>query len=317
MTHYSERKKKMSKKKLYILPVLFSVLLTGCKDIYFSVTKPLDTASVSTEASTTADTKVTNAGIQTGSSQKRQELTSAVTEHSETTTTVVTTQPPANLISGLTHYDQNSGYATACESLAAVSLLRFYGTQIEPAEFISKYLPVADYPVRGRDGMLHGESPWEYFIGDPMRTNGYGCYSGAIMKALEQIVPGRAAVLRDVSLNDLCRTFVDNGHPVMIWATIDMKPTREGHSWILPNGTLFTFIRPEHALLLIGSDDQSYFFCDSHREESVTAYSRKSTETAYKAMQKQAIVIMNQPELSEEPHTEEKPDTDNTDQNNP
>ena len=289
----------MSDKRIIVLPVLSLLALTGCRDIYNSVTQP--------SSSEITETEITTESVTAQINENASNTTDFNNEQTETVTTTQIIKLPDNLIRGLTHYDQSSGYATACESLAAVSLLRFYDIAIDPGEFITKYLPVADYPVRGADGLLHGESPWEYFIGDPMKSNGYGCYSGAIIKAMEQIAPRRAAVLRDVPLSELCEHYIDNGHPVMIWATIDMKPTREGNTWTLPDGTRFTFIRPEHALILIGYDKSYYFFCDSHRDEEVTAYSKTAVETAYKAMHKQAIVVFNNPLPATEPETAEEP----------
>ncbi len=196
------------------------------------------------------------------------------------------------LIEGVPHLDQSTGYATACESLAACSLMQFYGYDIQPGTFIKEHLPVADYPYDSDgDGVLEAMSPWDYFIGSPLKSNGYGCYSTAIFKAMESVAPGAAEVLRNVPLADLCRDYIDKGQPVMIWATIEMQPTREGHSWMLPNGERFTYTRPEHALVLIGYDADSYLFSDSLREADVTPYSKAAVETAYQGLFEQAIVI--------------------------
>lgn len=198
----------------------------------------------------------------------------------------------AVIIRGVPHLDQSTGYATACESLAAVSLLQYYGSEVTPSSFIRQYLPVAPYPAADQNGILHAESPWDYFIGDPLKTNGYGCYSTAIVKGMEAAPhQGTPKVLRNIPLDELCSTYIDNGDPVMIWATIEMAPTRQGHSWILPDGAYFTFIRPEHALLLIGYDDRSYYFSDSLAEDDITAYDREAVQTAYHALYEQAIVI--------------------------
>lgn len=297
-----ERKPEMFRKIILVLTASAALLLAGCKDIYNSASNPIESDADLTQVSDSSAESVTETQTTAESIETDEKTEIPAAEKTEL---------PDNIIHGLKHFDQSSGYYTACESLSAVSLLQFYNIRIEPGEFISRYLPVADYPVRQADGQLHGESPWDYFIGDPMKSNGYGCYSGAIKKAMDQIIPGRAAVLRDVPLKELCENFTDRGRPVMIWATIDMRPTREGNSWILPDGTLFTYIRPEHALILIGADDDHYYFCDSHRDEEITVYGRKETETAYKAMQMQAIVIMDHPMPAyEETVTKKTPETE-------
>ena len=202
------------------------------------------------------------------------------------------------LIQGVPHYSQTESYLTACETLAAVSLLQFYGIALSPDDFIEKYLPVADYPHwEASDNQLHGESPWEYFIGDPMAQNAYGCYNTVIARALNTVTNGLALRLDKVPLEVLCHTYIDNGQPLIIWATMNMAESFDGNSWQLPNGEQYTFTCPEHALLLIGYDDENYYFSDSLQEDEVTAYSKEAVETAYASMYQMAIGINATPEM--------------------
>lgn len=226
-------------------------------------------------------------------------LTTAPPETTVTTTT--TTLPPfadeahdienGVLIENVPHQTQFTEYLTACESVAAVNLLRYYGVDITPDEFLDGFLPVADYPSLGEDGELHAESPWEYFIGDPNQKNAYGCYNGALVKAINKIRDGLAVSLDDVDLDELCHTYIDNGEPVIIWATINMAPSRPGHEWIMPNGERYTFISPEHALVMVGYDDNYYYFSDSLQYPEIAKYARQAVETAYDALYRQAVVI--------------------------
>ena len=64
----------------------------------------------------------------------------------------------------------------------------------------------------------------------------------------------------------------------------------EGKTWEF-EGETFTWIRPEHCLLLIGYNEENYAFCDPMHEESVTYYPKAKTETAYTALHSQAIII--------------------------
>ena len=110
----------------------------------------------------------------------------------ETTTTAdpylsrtADTRSGGKLIHGVPHISQIDSYLTACETLSAVELLQYYGIEISPEEFIDLYLPVTDYPQwQASDNQLHGESPWEYFLGDPMAADAYGCYNTVIAAAL-------------------------------------------------------------------------------------------------------------------------------------
>ncbi len=201
--------------------------------------------------------------------------------------------PGGFLIEGVPHIPQSERYPTGCESVSAVALLEFYDVKLSVETFIDQYLPTTGYPYCGEDGVLYGESPWEAFIGDPYSTSGYGCYSTAIVKALKAAAPQDISIhsISQASLELLCQDYIAQGHPVMIWATMYMKAPYEGNSWVLPNGEVFQFICPEHALLLIGYDAQSYYFSDPLSEEAVTAYPREACETAYAALYSQAIAV--------------------------
>ncbi len=195
-------------------------------------------------------------------------------------------------IKNVPHILQTADYPTGCESVAAVSLMQFYGIDITVDEFIDSYLPKADCPFSDGD-MRYGESPWDYFIGNPRTSQGFGCYSTVIFHAMTRAIPNGRSVKaeRKLSLEDISKKYVANGVPVLIWATIDMKAAYDGKSWTLPNGEQFTFICPEHALLLIGSDEEMYYFSDSLVREEVTSYPKKRCEAAFDALGRQAIIL--------------------------
>lgn len=232
-----------------------------------------------------------------------QSILSTTTE--STTTTTVTLSPVWQeraignyngrngvVIEGVPHYTQFTKYLTACESLASVSVLQYYGVNIDIDTFIDKYLPKANYPDLGKDGELHGASPWEYFIGDPRDAGGFGCFNTAIEKAINKFADGLAIPLDGLSVEDLCTEYIDRGQPVIFWGSIYMqRPYVSEFHWKLPDGKMYEFINPEHALVLIGYDDDWYYFCDSMSEKDITTYNKQAVETAYEALGKQAVVI--------------------------
>lgn len=199
------------------------------------------------------------------------------------------------LLEHVPHILQTEHYPTGCESVAAVSLLQYYDVDITIDAFIDNYLLKKDTPYY-RDGssMLYGESPWDYFIGNPYSESGYGCYSSVIETAMKKVVSEKYCIqnLSDMDLSVLCENYIAKGNPVMIWATMYMQTPREGDTWILPNGEQFTFICPEHALLLIGYDAVSYYFSDSLVEDAVISYPKGDCEVAYDALYRQAIAVL-------------------------
>ncbi len=211
--------------------------------------------------------------------------------------TIETTVPvvdESHVIAGVPHIYQGEAYPTGCESAAAAALLNYYGYDITVGEFIDRYLPQTDRPVDGGDGNLYGESPYEYFIGDPRSQNGFGCYAPVIEKAMNEYLDGTGAaacIVENADMEALAKKYVSVDVPVLIWATMYMDTPQAGKSWILPNGESFTFMRPEHALLLIGYDDDSYYFSDSLSESEITVYSRSDCLEAFDAQGCQAIVL--------------------------
>ena len=197
------------------------------------------------------------------------------------------------IIGNVPHIYQKDKYPTACEAVAAVELMQYYNMDITVDDFIDYYLPQASEPYY-YGGILKAESPWEYFIGNPRSPYGFGCYSTVIEGAMNRFCAGAYEIKTsyDKSLEELVDNYVVNGIPVMIWATMNMQEPHEGDSWELPSGDIFTFIRPEHALLLIGYDKENFYFSDSLDERQVVAYSKDCTQTAFEGMGSQSIVIL-------------------------
>ena len=196
------------------------------------------------------------------------------------------------VIKGVPHFTQFTSYYTACESISAVSLLQYYCVDMDLDRFIDDYLPRTDYPVTGTDGQPYGESPWKYFIGDPRDAGGFGCYNTCIADAINKLADGLAVPLKEVPLSKLCSDYIDKGQPVIFWGTINMvTPYQSEFYWILPDGTTYYFINPEHACLLIGYDDNYYYFSDSMSGTEITPYAKWQVEAAYDGLFQQALAI--------------------------
>ncbi len=205
------------------------------------------------------------------------------------------TEPKFNgkYLTDVPHVYQKDAYPTGCESVAAVSLLQYYGSEITVEDFIDNHLPKTDYPYY-EGNKMYGDNPWNAFIGDPYSSSGYGCYSTAIVKAMQSAVSEEYSIhaMYNMSLNSLFENYVKQGHPVLIWATIEMKEIQKSYTWTMPDGEEFTFVSPEHALLLIGADEVNYYFSDSMRQDAVVSYPKDACEAAYTALHTQAIAVM-------------------------
>ena len=197
-------------------------------------------------------------------------------------------------IDGVPFYSQIGEFPTGCEGVSAAMLLGYYGMDVAPGEFIDGFLPLGDAPYETDDGQWAGCDPWTAFPGDPRSEDGWGCYSTVIEGALNAFLSDteyRAERFSGVSLDSLCAEYIDNGDPVLVWATIDMDPPHTGLTWTVPEtGQEITWIGPMHCLVLIGYDDTGYIFNDPLAGEAVH-YERAAVEEAYEALYAQAVVL--------------------------
>lgn len=196
------------------------------------------------------------------------------------------------------YIDQRDKYPTGCESVTAVMALQYLGVDLTVEEFIDGYLPQGNAPHLDESGCMVGANPWEAFLGSPYSEEGWGCYAPVIAKALEEILADRGldelAVLEPdgQSVEDLCQDYVDQGVPVLLWATIDMEePVPANQYYLEDTWELFTWIYPLHCLLLTGEDEDYYYFNDPMVGKNVP-YEKADVETAYEGIGEQAVVVL-------------------------
>ena len=182
-------------------------------------------------------------------------------------------------------------YPTGCESVAAVMALRYVGENTSVANFIDNHLPCSQN-FYWQDGKFYGPDPNEYFLGNPRTSNSYGCMAAVIQKALKSYFGSDKRVINTTgeSLDELCSTYIDNGLPVLVWASIGMIPITKGQGWELPDGTMFYWPSNEHCLLLVGYDENRFYFNDPYRGR-VISYAKSVTRTRYAQMDMQSLVI--------------------------
>ena len=184
------------------------------------------------------------------------------------------------------YYNQVEKYKTACESISAVMALQALGFDITPEEFIDDYLvksPMARF------------NPNKAFGGDPYTKSGLGCYAPVIEDAVNRYLADigasyEAKTIKGVTLEYLRSVYIEQGVPVILWATSGMREASEGFEYNL-NGTPTKWITPEHCLLWVGYDGNYYLFHDPEKE-AYTRYSKDKVKVAYNALGSQSVVIL-------------------------
>lgn len=193
------------------------------------------------------------------------------------------------------YIDQSGKFPTGCESVSAVMLLHYLGCSLSVREFIEKYLEKADFERRGSE--LWGANPWEKFCGSPYAEDGFGCYAPVIYRALEKIFKERMLSYKaydetGASMERLLTEYIDAGMPVIFWACINMREPVTGPEWkLLDSGETFTWISNEHCMLLVGYDEDGYYFNDPYENNGLICYPRELTEKRHAAQYSMAVGV--------------------------
>lgn len=210
---------------------------------------------------------------------------------------VITVIPPKPSILDVPYIWQVVDYPNGCESCSTVMALNYIGIDIDTDEFIDNYLDMCELPHVDENGVYTAYSPWTHFAGDPRNVDGLCCYAPVITNALKKFIDTDKYVvdeLHGVSIERLCSDYINHDIPVIFWATMYMeKPYLMDWTWTVTDGKegeTFTWVAPMHCMLLIGYDDDYYYFNDPVAGKSV-AYTKKATEEAYNGLYEQAVAV--------------------------
>lgn len=203
-------------------------------------------------------------------------------------------------IEGVSVKDQ-SDLMAGCETYACIVVLQYLNFDIDEHEFVDNYLitkPVA----YGEDGVLYGPDMNSAFAGDIY--TGYGIYAPAMAKCMNSYLKttGRnmtANVIKDKTLDDLCREYIDQDIPVMVWATGYMADPYIRDTWIVNYvdenatkeiGDTEGWYAHEHCMVLFGYDEDNYYFSDSVAG-AVSVFSKSESQDKFEKLGSQAIVV--------------------------
>ena len=188
-----------------------------------------------------------------------------------------------------------------CETYACTMLLQTLGFDIDEFRFAEDYLDV-HWVYYGDDGLRYGPDMYSAQAGDVY--TGWGIYAPAMAKCMNRYLKDTgssmtATAYEGVPLTTLCDKYINNDIPVMVWATTWMMEPYEKDSWIVNYvdenakyeiGDTFTWLQNEHCLVLIGYDEENYYFADSCAGE-VSVFERGLVEERYEQLYSQCIVV--------------------------
>lgn len=179
---------------------------------------------------------------------------------------------------------------TGCEITSLTMLLQFLGFNADKEELAANYLPKGEY---------RASDYFEVFVGDPRSTYAYGCYPKAIITAAEKYLSNydedNAYTTIDLSgcLPENLYSCIDNGYPVVTWASMNMKPIKKGAVWTIPEtGKTVVWTAGEHCLLLTGYDIKANKVYFNDPMEGLKAYDMDIFEERFEEVFRSAVIII-------------------------
>lgn len=209
--------------------------------------------------------------------------------------TFESTAKKKNALLGVPYISQEGILPNGCESVSATMLLRYFGFDIAPEEFVDDYLECE--PVSIKWGCRYGPNPKLVYAGDPRSENaGYGCFAPVIVRALNKFLADEEYHAKNVSgmsLEQLKKEYIDRGIPVAVWATVGMKEIDKIILWQSTDGSeSFMYPANEHCMVFCGYDSDGYIFADPYGSNGIVRYSIDESVLAYNSLNMQAVVVL-------------------------
>lgn len=185
--------------------------------------------------------------------------------------------------------DQFPEFPTGCESIALLTVLRYYGLDLDGYDIIGK-LAREERPYY-EGGVRYGGNPERGFMGDPTKTYGWGVYEGPILDVANQFKPGMINA-KGTDLDDVLK-IIDSGNPVQIWVSMNVKAAYYTTSWKdIKTGLTVKWPRDFHSLVITGYDNENIYVSDPDSGTS-RAYERQNFEKVYNFFGKRALYYEN------------------------
>lgn len=195
------------------------------------------------------------------------------------------------------YISQKGIFPTGCEIVSAMMVLAYY-EQDPTLQEVLDHITMDE--VRGDgEGRLIGSSPEDAFLGNPTQESGIGCYPPVIMEMLTELLPEERRVedTTGSSLEELAAWYLEEGSPVLVWATIGMIEPFPTDTWVItdengePTEEEFTWLANEHCMVLVGSNENVYYFNDPYMDGGVVAYEKELAQKRYEELGMRSLVV--------------------------
>lgn len=194
--------------------------------------------------------------------------------------------PTSAIIDDFQTVMQNPELPTGCEITALTQTLNFLGFDVDKVTMCDKYM---NTDFNGQYTMN------QCYIGDPKSYSGFGCSSPVICKAATRFFRVEKSDCYPVDLTgtDFQELFyqVEQGRPVIVWATMYLLDTKSEYVYTAKNGEEMWFCTYQHCLTLYGYDLDKGVVYVADPLVGNTTYPIERFEKIYDILGKQAVII--------------------------
>lgn len=174
---------------------------------------------------------------------------------------------------------------TGCEVTSAAMLLNFYGVKADKVT-LAEQVRKTDLP-RFFNGRVVGESPYEYFIGNPRDNKAFGVFNGPIYNLISNYK--EAENITGCEFEKVTNK-VKEGKPVMVWITRDLAPVQYSSSWYVRD-EMFWWPKGEHTVVITGIEENIIIVNDPYGGEE-KSFDLEKFKITWENMGRQAISIL-------------------------
>ncbi|HAS05711.1 MULTISPECIES: C39 family peptidase [Clostridia] len=188
----------------------------------------------------------------------------------------------SSYIEGITLVDQFPDLPTGCEVTALEMALKYEGYDVDRFKLCDEYLDKSDTGTG---------NPFKSFIGNPRSKNGLGCYAQAITECARN-AGAQAVNISECKFSEILK-YVNDGNPVIIWATVAMKPSTIGSvKWYNADNVLVKYNGQEHCIVLAGMnlDKRKVYIADPYYGK-IMEYDMHTFYQRWAEQYKQAVVV--------------------------
>jgi len=194
-----------------------------------------------------------------------------------------------NILLDVPSISQKPELLAGCEVTSLAMLLQYAKTAVDKMTLAQEVNKDSTPLVTARNGdILKWGDPNEGFVGDITGNGrGYAVYHSPIFELAQKYLPDKALDLTGQPFTALLGS-LNEGRPVIVWTTIDLKMPSKFEEWE-KDGRTIKAIFSEHAVLLVGYDDNNVYFNNPYNGLKNQALNKADFISVWESMGSQAV----------------------------